>query len=678
MRFSRLRDAENLLLEPWNGPLGAPPFSELKVDDFLPALKRAIAAHEQELAAISSNPAPPVFENTLAALERSGDALARIRRLFWTLASAHATEPIRAIEAEMSTLLSAHGTTISHDSALFARIAKVYADRHGSGLSAEQERLAENSYKAFIRGGAALDPDAKKRFAEIDARLSELSVRFGQNVLAATNAWTMSLDAQELDGLPPPLRDAAAARAKAAGDGGRYHFTLDRTDYESFLAFSQRRDLRERLWQAFVSRCDGGEHDNWPIIAETLALRDERARLLGFRDYAAYQLDDNMARTPEAALALLMQLWEPARIRAAEEASELQALINSDGETFALKPWDWRFYAERVRRDRYALDGGAIKEHLRLDDVRTAAFDVAGRLYGLSFSHREDITAYHPEVWAWEVRAEDGAPIGLLFTDYLARPEKHGGAWMGSLRVQEKLERDIRPIVYLVANFASAPPPDTAATKLSLDEARTLFHEFGHVLHGLLSDVTYPSLSGTAVARDFVEFPSKFMENWIVSRDVLGGLGVPADVIDAIRRAETYGQGFATVELVSCALIDLAIHSSAAAGEVPAAFAETELKRLGMPEAIGMRHRLPCFTHVFDGGYASAYYSYLWSEVLDADAFEAFVEANDIFDPVTAQRFRHEVLAQGDRRDPMTSFVAFRGRKPNGEALMRARALATS
>lgn len=672
-----MSDLANPLLHEWSGPLGAPPFALVRPEDFVPALKTAIADHNDELAAIGTNSAPASFDNALAPLERSGEALARVRRLFWMLASAHSIEPVRAIEAEMSALLSAHGTAISHDEKLFARIAAVHAGLADTSLTQEQKRLAENSYKGFVRGGASLDPVAKKRFAEIDARLAELSVQFGQNVLAETTGWAMALEEQDLEGIPQSLRDAAANRANAAGDGGRYHITLDRTDYESFLTFSQRRDLRERLWRAFTNRCDGGERNNWPLIAETLELRDERARLLGYPDYAAYQLDDSMARTPEAARALLMQLWEPGKIRAAEEAAELQALIEGNGESFTLAPWDWRFYAERVRRDRYALDGVAIKEHLRLDAVRTAAFETAGRLYGLRFVHREDIVAYHPDVWAWEVKTAEGLTLGLLFTDCLARAEKHGGAWMGSLRVQEKLDGEVQPIVYLVANFASAPPPDTASTKLSLDEARTLFHEFGHALHGLLSDVTYPSLSGTSVARDFVEFPSKFMENWIVSRDVLGSLGVSADLIDGIRRAEAYGQGFATVELVSCALLDLALHSASARGADPKAFAETEVGRLGMPNTIGLRHRLPYFTHVFDGGYASAYYSYLWSEVLDADAFDAFVEAGDIFDPVIARRFRKEILAKGDKRSPMESFVAFRGRRPNAQALMRARALAT-
>ena len=668
----------NPLLLPWTGPLGAPPFALIAAEDFLPALKAAIALNLDEIAAIRDDPAPPDFENMIAALERSGEALARVRRLFWTISSAQATDAIRAIEAEMAALMSAHGTTIGHDEALFRRIATVFAQRETLGLDEEQKRLLENSHTGFVRGGAALGAADKERFAAIDARLSELSVLFGQNVMAATNAWTLSLGPADLDGLPDTLRLAAAARAEAAGEAGRWLFTLDRTDYESFLAFSARRDLRETLWRAFTSRCDGGPNDNLPVIAETLALRDERARLLGYADYAAYKLADSMARTPDAAEALLIELWEPGKLRAAAEAAELQALIDADGGGFTLAPWDWRFYAERVRRERYALDGAAVKHHLRLDAVRSAAFAAAARLYGLSFTRREDIAGYHPDVWAWEVTTTGGKPVGLLFTDYLARPEKHGGAWMGSLRVQERLDCDVRPIVYLVANFAPAPPPDTAATRLSLDEARTLFHEFGHALHGLLSDVTYPSLSGTSVARDFVEFPSKFMENWIIDRGVLASFGVPAPLIDAIHRAEAYGQGFATVELVSAALIDLALHRRADPGREVKAFAEVELARLGMPEAIGLRHRLPYFTHIFDGGYASAYYSYLWSEALDADAFEAFVAAGDIFDPALAHRFRDEILAQGDKRDPMDSFKAFRGRAPDGQALMRARGLVES
>ncbi|MEJ7935142.1 M3 family metallopeptidase [Sphingobium sp. AN558] len=668
--------AANPLLESWDGPLGAPPFALVRTGDIIPALNIAIGWHRDEIAAIATNPEPATFDNVIVALERAGSALARVRRLFWTLSSAQATPDIRAIEGDVSALMSAHATAIGHDAALAARVASVHASRHDCGLAPEQIRLVETSHAGFLRGGSALDAAAKARFAAIDARLSALSVAFGHHVMAATADWVMDLGPDDLDGLPPAMRDAAAGRAAAKGAAGRFHVGLDRTDYENFLAFSQRRDLRERLWRAFTARCDGGTQDNWPVIAEMLALRHERATLLGYRDHAHYALEDSMAHVPEAAQALLEQLWEPGKRRAAQEAAELQALIDADGGGFTLAPWDWRFYAEKVRRDRYALDGAAVSRHLRLDAVRQAAFDTAGRLYGLRFTRRADIAGYHPDVWAWQVDDSAGEPVGLLFTDYLARPEKHGGAWMGSLRVQERLDGDVLPVVYLVANFAAAPPPDTAATRLSIDEARTLFHEFGHALHGLLSRVTYPSQSGTAVARDFVEFPSKFMENWIISRQVLSGFGVPDDLIAAIRAADGYGQGFATVELISCALVDLALHRAGqAAAADPRAFVEAELARIGMPDAIGLRHRMPYFTHIFDGGYASAYYSYVWSEALDADAFEAFTAKGDIFDPALAQRFRDEILSVGDSRDPMDSFTAFLGREPDPAALMRARHL---
>ncbi|TVV74055.1 M3 family metallopeptidase [Sphingomonas solaris] len=660
------------LLEAWTNPLGAPAFDEVAATDFLPAFEVAIAENRAELAAIADDPAPADFDNVMAALERSGERLGRIRRLFWTLSSAQANEGIRAIEADVSALLTAHGTAVSHDPKLFARVAAVWETRDTAGLTPEQRRLVENSYKGFVRGGAALSPADKARFGEIDQRLGQLSVRFGQNVLAATMAWEMLLDADELDGLPPATRSAAAARAARKGHAGRYLFTLDRGDYETVLTFAARRDVRERMWRGFTGRCDGDAQDNNPLIAEIVALRTESARLLGYATFADYKLDDSMAARPEAAEALMLRVWAPARRRALEEQAELQRLVEADGGGFLLAAWDWRYYAERVRCERYALDGAAFAEHLTLESVRAAAFGAAGKLYGLRFEARPDLPVYHPDVSAWGVTDAAGAPVGLIYTDYLARTEKHGGAWMGSLRTQERMDGDVRPIVYTVANFTRGA--DGADAHLSVDEARTLFHEFGHALHALLSNVTYPSLAGTSVARDFVEFPSKFMEHWIIAPEVLRGFDVPDALIVALGRADTYGQGFATVEFLASAFVDLALHREAP-GDV-AGFERVVLDRLGCPPVIGMRHRLPYFTHVFDGGYASAYYSYLWSEVLDADAFGAFEEGGGIFDADPARRFRDEILARGDSRDPMDSFVAFRGRGPDEGALLRARGLA--
>ena len=666
--------AANPLLRPWDAPGGAPPFDRIEPAHFQPAFEAAMAAHRREIEAIAGDPAEATFANTIEALERAGEPLARVRRVFWALSSAQGTDAIRAIEQWASAAAARHASEIGHDSRLFARIALVWRARDGAGLTPEQLRLVENSYDGFVRGGALLDDAAKHRFAAIDERLADLSVRFGQNILKATNAFELTVDAGDLDGLPASVVEAAARRAEKAGAPGRYAFGLDRGGFEAFLTYSERRDLREAVWRGFTGRCDGGAFDNNPLIAEIATLRLESARLLGFATYADFKLADSMARTPDAAAALMERVWAPARLHAQVERDELQAIMDGERPGATLAAWDWRFYAERVRKERFDLDGAAVKSHLELEAVRAAAFDVAGRLYALRFVARPDVPVYHPDVQAWEVTGIGGASVGLLYTDYYARPEKHGGAWMGSLRVQEKLEGAVTPIVYTVAGFAK-PPPGKAAL-LALDEARTLFHEFGHALHALLSDVTYPSLAGTAVSRDFVEFPSKIMEHWIVAPEILIGLGMPAPLIAAIARADVAGQGFATVEFLASAMLDLALHRRTdLAGFDAGVFEAAELERIGIPEPIGMRHRLPYFSHVFDGGYASAYYSYLWAEVLDGDAFEAFVEKGDLFDRATADRFRRQVLAPGDSRDPMASFIAFRGRAPDEAPLLRQRGL---
>lgn len=664
----------NPLLQPWTGPLGSPPFDRVRPEQFLPAFETAIAQSRAGIEAIASNNASPTFDNVIAALERSGGALARVRRLFWTLASAQSGPELRAIEGEVSAMLTRHGTQISHDPALFARVAAVWKSRESAGLTPEQRRLVENSYRGFLAGGAGLDPADKARFAQIDQELGTLSVQFGQNVLAATKAWTMVLEASEMEGIPDDVVRAAAARAEAAGLGGRYLMTLGRGDFESLLTFSPRRDLREQMWRAFTTRCDGGVHDNNALVARIVALRQERAELLGYASFADYKLEDSMAKTPGAAEALMLRVWRPALQKAEREAARLQELVDQDGGGFILAPWDWRYYAERIRRETYQVDTAALRSHLGLEKVRDAAFQAAGRLFGLQFNGRPDVATYHPDVQAWEVRDRAGETVGLLFTDYLARPEKHGGAWMGSLRVQERMDEPILPIVYTVANFTR--PAAGEETLLSLDEARTLFHEFGHALHGLLSDVTYPSLAGTAVARDFVEFPSKLMEHWVAAPEALRELGVPDGLVAAISGADTFGQGYASVEFLGSALVDLAIHRRLKHPVDAARFERDTLATLGAPPAIPMRHRLPHFTHVFDGGYASAYYSYLWAEVLDADTFAAFVASGNIYDAGLADRYRREVLARGDARDPMESFVAFRGRSPDEAALVEARGLA--
>jgi peptidyl-dipeptidase Dcp len=668
------RDGTNPLLQPWDGPFAAPPFDRVRPEHFRPAFEAAMADHRAEIEAIATNPATPDFANTIEALERAGGGLGRVRRLFWALSSAHGTEGIRAIEQWVSAVSTRHASEIGHDARLFARVKAVWEARATIGLNAEQIRLVENSHDRLVRGGALLDAADKSRLAAIDERLAELSVRFGQNILAATNAFALLADADDLEGLPPALIDAAARRAERIGKPGRYAFGLDQGEVEAFLTFAARRDLREKIWRGFTERCDGGPHDNNPLIAEIAAFRLESARLLGFESYADYKLADSMARTPEAAAALMDRVWAPAKAHAQVERDALQALVDAERPGAILSAWDWPYYAERIRRERYDLDGAAVQAYLDLEAVRGAAFDVAGRLYGLRFEARPDVPVYQADVQAWEVRDADGATVGLLYTDYHARPEKHGGAWMGSLRVQEKLDGPVIPIVYTVTNFAK--PQAGARALLAIDEARTLFHEFGHALHALLSDVTYPSLAGTAVCRDFVEFPSKIMEHWIVAPEILRSLGMPDALIAGIARADVAGQGHATVEFLASAMLDLALHRRTdLAGFDARSFEAEELARIGIPAPIGMRHRLPCFSHIFDGGYASAYYSYLWAEVLDGDAFEAFVESGDLFDAALADRFRRQVLAYGDSRDPMESFVAFRGRQPDESGLLRQRGL---
>jgi peptidyl-dipeptidase Dcp len=675
MWFSQLADpasqSPNTLLAPWRGRFGAPDLACIDAALFMPALELAIAEHQLELERITGNEAGPNFENTVAALERSGETLSRVRRLFWMLASAHGDDAIRSMESDVSALLTRHGTALGHDKALFARVAEVWRGR--DSLTPEQRRLVDESYKGFVAGGAALETPQKERFAEIDQRLSELSVRFGQNVLAASNAWEMVLDEEDLSGLPGDLVGAAAERAKGRDLCGQYIFTLERSDVEGFLTFSERRDLRERIWRAFTSRCDGGKHDNGLIIAEIVALREERAALLGYPSYADYKLEDSMAKTPGAAEALMMRVWAPAVAQALREAEQLQRLIDQECGGFELAAWDWRFFAERLRRERYDYDAAALRSQLTLENVRKSAFASAERLFRLHFEEAKDVSVYHSDVGAWAVTNRDGSPVGLIYTDYLARPEKHGGAWMGSLRVQEKMDGPVIPIVYTVANFTRAP--ESCPSYLSLDEARTLFHEFGHALHALLSDVTYPSLAGTAVARDFVEFPSKLMEHWVASTEALQAMGVPEDLAKAVSRAETFGQGLATVEFLASALVDLALHRKGLGNASAAEFEAETLAALGMPAEMTMRHRLSHFTHVFDGGYGSAYYSYLWSEVLDADAYEAFSEKADLYDVDLAERLRREVLATGNSRDPLDSFIAFRGRAPDEQALLRTRNL---
>jgi peptidyl-dipeptidase Dcp len=676
-------ETQNPLLSEWAGALELPPFGAIKPDHFRPAFDRALADHRAEIDSIAENPAPANFENTIAALERSGRVLERVASVFFVLAGADTSDEIETIERDISPLLARHNNALYLNRALYSRIAYLYDRRDTLSLDAEQARVLERYHARFVRSGAALEKQAQDRLAAINERLATLGTQFGQNVLSDEKSFVMVLEESDLAGLPNFARAAAQAAAEERGHSGKYVITLARSSVETFLQFSSRRDLREKAFQAWIARGEnGGATDNRGLIAEMVALRAERARLLGFANFADYRLDDQMAKTPQAARNLLDEVWDRALTKAAVERDALQAMIAEEGGNFALAPHDWRYYTEKLRKARYDLDETEIKPHFQLENMIEAAFETARRLFGLSFK-RVDAALYHPDARAWEVTDAQGRHVALFIGDYFARPSKHSGAWMTSLRDQEKLTGDVRPIVLNICNFSK--PASGEPALLSFDDARTLFHEFGHALHGMLSDVTYPLIAGTAVPSDFVELPSQLYEHWLEVPEILqkyalhAGTGepLPKALLDRLLATRTFNQGFATIEYTACALVDLDLHSlpDAAALDV-AAFERKDLERIAMPPEIVMRHRLPHFQHLFSGGgYAAGYYSYMWSEVLDADAFAAFEETGNAFDPPTAKRLRDYVYSAGNRRDPADAYKAFRGRLPTIDALLKKRGL---
>jgi len=678
--------AANPFFEAWNTPEGVPPFGRIAPGHFREAYARALVEHDVEIAAIAGNTAPPSFDNTIAALELSGRALERVGNAFHLLAGAHTNDALLEIERELSPQIARHWNKIHTDAALFRRIDTLMQEAERLGLNAEQKRVTERYHISSRRSGAALDGEAKKRLAAIIERLAELGTAFSQNVLADERAFTLRLnDEAELAGLPDFMRDAMRSEARDRGLDG-YAVTLSRSIVEPFLQFSDRRDLREKVFRGFIMRGDnGGATDNKALIVETVRLRAERARLLGYADFAHYRLDDAMARTPAAARGLLDAVWAPAHSRALADRNAMQALIQEEGGNFKLEPWDWRYYAEKLRHRLCEFDETAIKPYLNLDRMIEAAFYTAQRLFGLTFA-RVDVPVWHPDVRVWEARGADGNTVGVFFGDYFARPSKHSGAWMTSLRDQEKLAGDIRPLIVNVCNFAKAP--DGEPTLLSFEDARTLFHEFGHALHGLLSSVTYPTISGTNVATDFVELPSQLYEHWLQQPEVLRrfarhyrtGEPMPEQLLQRLLAARNFNKGFATVEYIACAMVDLDFHSLSQPEDIDATTFEAKaLSRIGMPDEIAMRHRPPHFAHIFSGGgYAAAYYSYMWSEVLDADAFAAFEETGDIFHPATAKRLREAIYAAGGSQEPADAYKAFRGRLPSVDALLHKRGFETS
>ncbi|MEP2943145.1 MAG: M3 family metallopeptidase [Hyphomicrobiales bacterium] len=677
--------ATNPLLSIWDTPFELPPFNDIETAHFSEAFEAALLDNVAEVSKVANNKEAPTFKNTIEALERSGESLSKVAGVFYNLSGAHTNPDLQEIERDMAPKLAAHSTKITMNAALFARIDALFEARESLGLNDEENRVLERYHSQFVRAGAKLEGADRTRMAEVSKRLATLGTTFSQNVLADEGAYELVLESEDdLAGLPDFLISAAASAATERGHDGKHVITLSRSLIEPFLQFSSRRDLREVAFKAWTARGEkGGESDNRALIAETLSLREERANLLGFDTFADFKLDDQMAKTPEAVRDLLIKVWEPAKTRAAEEAMKLQALANQEGANFDIAPWDWRYYSEKVRHAEHDLNEAEIKPYLQLDKMIDAAFDTAGRLFGLKFEELSNMPTYHDDVRVFEVKDASDNHVALFIGDYFARASKRSGAWMSAFRSQEKLKGNIRPIIVNVMNFAKAPAGEK--TLLTFDDARTLFHEFGHALHGMLSDVTYSMVSGTSVARDFVELPSQLYEHWLGEQEIISkyaihyqtGEAMPQDLIDRVKAAETFNQGFATVEYVSSALVDLELHTMPASDAQDVTQIEKDiLAKIEMPNEIVMRHRTPHFSHVFSGdGYSAGYYSYMWSEVMDADAFQAFKETGDVFDDDMANKLLANIYSAGGSRDPAELYVAFRGQMPQIDALLEGRGL---
>jgi peptidyl-dipeptidase Dcp len=673
----------NPLLTPWTTPFGVPPFGEIKPEHFLPAIKAGIEQQRKEIEAIAGNPAPPTFANTLEAMENTGELLSTVTPVFSNLQSSNTNGQLQAINREVAPLLTALRDDIRLNPALFARVKALWDTRATLTITPVQARLLDEQYKSFVRGGANLSPQQKERFRAINGELSALGIKFGDNLLHDTNSFKLVIDSEaDLRGLPPSVVAAGADAAKAAGLAGKWVYTLQAPSIWPFLQYAANRDLRKQILAAYTSRNDHGDQfDNNAIVAQLAALRAERAQLLGYKSHADYVLEENMAKAPDRVYALLNQLWTPARAMALREAADQQALIKASGGTFTLEAADWRYYQEQVKRQRFDLDEQALRPYFELENVRQGAFYVANRLYGLTFVPRPDLPTYHPEVKAFEVKAAGGAHVGVYYADYHPRPGKRVGAWSSTFRsTRMKDGTRITPVVVNVCNF-SRPAGDEPAL-LTLEEVSTLFHEFGHALSSLLSQSPYRGLGG--FPRDFVEVPSQIMENWALEPDVLKvyakhyrtGEIIPVALVEKIRKAEQFDQGFATVEYLAASVLDMDWHTLQAAPALDtAAFENASMARIQLPPDIVPRYRSTYFNHIFGpgGGYSSGYYAYIWSEVLDQDAFQAFREKG-LFDPATARGFR-TILERGGTEDPMTLYKAFRGREPSVEPLLRKRGL---
>ena len=671
----------NPLLAPWKGPYGGvPALDAVKVEDFKPAIEQGMAEALKEIDAIANNPARPTFENVFVALEKSGQPLNRASNLFGTWSGSKSNDAFRAIEPEVSGLLAAHWDRVVQNSRLFARIKAVHDDPASSKLKPEQQRLIFVVYNQFVKAGAALDDASKAQLSELNQKLSNLTTQFSQNQLGDEEQDALILDKKtDLAGLPQEQVAAAAAEAERRNLKGKWVISNTRSSMEPFLISADNRALREKGFRIWTRRGDNGNaRDNNAIAAQILQLRAKKAKLLGYPTYAHWQASDQMAKTPETALALMRSVWKPAVEAFKKDVADCQAIVKKEGGTFTIEPWDYRYYAEKLRKAKYDLDLNEVKPYLQLEKLREAMFFSAGKLYGFTFKRVDGLPVFDPKQTVYEVKGPKGEHVGLWYFDPYARPGKHSGAWMSAYRDQQHVEKEIATIVSNNSNFIESL--DGAPTTISWDDARTMFHEFGHALHGLNSKVTYPTLSGTNTTRDFVEVPSQFNEHFLRTPEVMKflvnakGETIPAELISRIEKAETFGQGFQVAEAQASAIVDMQLHLAGETAIDTRAFEKKTLSELGMPSQMVMRHRIPAFGHIFSGdGYAAGYYSYIWAEVIEQDAFSAFEEAGNAYDPKTAKRWQEEIMRVGNTIDPAEAFRKFRGRDPKPDALLKAK-----
>lgn len=674
----------NPFFSPYTHPYGAPPFEQIKREHYLPAFHEGIRVQHHEIENIANNTASPTFANTIETLEFSGDLLKKVSSVFFNLYAADTNEEMDKIANEISPLLTEQNDNIYLNDKLFQRVKTIH-NQANTELTAEQKRLLDKYYKAFVRGGADLSDDYKSRLREINKELSMAELTFGQNVLEETNAYQKVIDNEaELVGLPQSVKQAAAEAAKKAGMEGKWLFTTHKASFIPVLQYSANRNLRKDLLLAYSQRANhNNDKDNKAIVTKIIKLRLQKANLLGFKSSADFSLDETMAKTPETVYKFLASVWEPALAKAKQEATELQKMMDAEGKKEKLEAWDWWYYSEKLRIAKYSLDEEALKPYFKLENVRQGVFDLSSKLYGLKFKKIENMPIYHPEVEVFEVSNADGSLIGVLYTDYFPRAGKHAGAWMNNLTDQYiKDGINHRPIILNIGNFTK--PTADKPSLLTMDEVRTLFHEFGHALHGLLSQCTYPSIAGTNVLRDFVELPSQVMENWCFEPQVMKtyalhyqtGKPIPQELIDKINLAQTFNQGFTLTEILSAALLDMDLHTVTDTANFDiTAFEKKSLDKMGLIPEIIVRYRSTYFSHIFGGGYNSGYYSYTWAEVLDADVFQSFKESGDIYNPKIATDFRHKILEKGDKEDPMKLYLDFRGTYPKPDALLKSRGL---